>query len=108
MSIGRFFMGLFTKKVKVYEAKGKKQEWKELRKAMKEAGVRQISADRWEDEPPVCGCGAKLDVRDFGPNGRIDRDVYTIRVPESERDKAQELVKQLIPDYIPYQREKKA
>lgn len=101
-------MGLFIRKVKVYEAKGKKQEWKNLRKVMKEAGIRQISADRWQDELPVCGCGAKLDVRDFGPNGRIDRDIYTIRVPESELGKAQELVKQMVPDYIPYRREKKA
>lgn len=101
-------MGLFIRKVKVYEAKGKKQEWKNLRKVMKEAGIRQISADRWQDEPPVCGCGAKLDVRDFGPNGRIDRDIYTIRVPESELGKAHELVKQMVPDYIPYRREKKA
>ena len=101
-------MGLFIRKVKVYEAKGKKQEWKNLRKVMKEAGIRQISADRWQDESPVCGRGAKLDVRDFGPNGRIDRDIYTIRVPESELGKAQELVKQIVPDYIPYRREKKA
>ena len=101
-------MGLFIRKLKVYEAKGKKQEWKNLRKVMKEAGIRQISADRWQDESPVCGCGAKLDVRDFGPNGRIDRDIYTIRVPESELGKAQELVKQIVPDYIPYRREKKA
>ena len=75
-------MPLFAKKVKIYEVKGKKAEWKSVRAALKEAGIAGVSTGIWQDEPPVGGCGAHLDGRDFGPNGRIDRDIYVIRVPE--------------------------
>ena len=34
----------------------------------------------------VGGCGAKLDPRDFGKNGKIDREIYWIRVPEKDAE----------------------
>lgn len=95
-------MSLFTKKEKVYEAKGKKEEWKQVKAALKEAGISGVSSSVWQDEPPVCGCGAKLDVRDFGPNGKIDRDVYSIRVNASDAGKASSVIHGLLPDYTPY------
>lgn len=95
-------MALFEKKVKVYEAKGKKAEWKQVRKALKDAGITKISADIWQDEIGPGGCGAHLDARDFGPNGKIDRDIYAVRVPESQREKAEEVVHSLLPSYVPY------
>lgn len=95
-------MGLFKEKTKVYEAKGKKEEWKKVRDAMKAAGLKGVSAGTWQDEAPVCGCGAKLDVRDFGPNGKIDRDIYTIRVLPEDAAQAAAIVQQLVPDYQPY------
>lgn len=96
-------MGLFRDdSVKVYEAKGKKAEWKLVRRALKEAGLEKVKANVWQDEAGACGCGAKLDVRDFGPNGKIDRDVYSIRVRKEDAGKAEEIVRQIIPDYTPY------
>lgn len=99
-------MGLFTKKVKVYERKGACAEWKTVRKALKEAGIKSISADIWQDEMPVGGCGAQMDVRDYGANGRIDRNIYAVRVPENAAEKASAIVKDLLPDYVPYQGKK--
>ena len=72
-------MRLFAEKVKVFEAKGQKNQYKEVKKALREKGIRCYGSV-WQDEPPVCGCGAKLDNRDFGPN----------------------IVKSLLPDYKPY------
>lgn len=96
-------MGLFREKIKIYEAKGKKAEWKKIKEALKAAGIKGVSATIWQDEPAVCGCGAKLDVRDFGPNGKIDRDIYSIRVRPEDADQGQAIVKELLPDYQPYQ-----
>lgn len=42
--------------------------------------------------PPICGCGAKLDIRDFGPQGKIDRNFYYIDVPEKDYEKARTLL----------------
>ena len=57
------------------------------------------------DEAPACGCGAHLDIRDFGPNGKIDRNIYTLRVPVSEMDDALPILHALCPDYTPYRRD---
>lgn len=94
-------MRLFAEKVKVFEAKGQKNQYKEVKKALRERGIRCYGSV-WQDEPPVCGCGAKLDNRDFGPNGRIDRDIYTIRVRKEDEAAAGSIVKSLLPDYKPY------
>jgi hypothetical protein len=41
---------------------------------------------------PVGGCGCKLDLRNFGPKGKIDREVYYLDVPEGEEYKAVDLL----------------
>jgi hypothetical protein len=41
---------------------------------------------------PVGGCGYKLDLRNFGPKGKIDREVYYLDVPEGEEYKAVDLL----------------
>lgn len=97
-------MGLFhDDSVKIYEAKGKKAEWKSIRNALKEAGFTGVKAGTWQDEPAACGCGAHLDVRDFGPNGKIDRDIYSIRVRKEDAERAAQIVKEQVPDYRPYE-----
>lgn len=97
-------MGLFRDdSVKVYEAKGKKAEWKKIRKALKDAGFTGVKANVWQDECGPGGCGAKLDVRDFGPNGKIDRDIYNVRVRKEDAEQAEKIVRELIPDYRPYE-----
>ncbi len=39
------------------------------------------------------GCGAKLDPRDFGGHGRIDRDIYWVSVIQGDEEKAQEILR---------------
>ncbi len=58
-----------------------------------------------DPEAPACGCGAHLDIRDFGPNGKIDRNIYTLRVPVSEMEDALPILHALCPDYTPYRRD---
>lgn len=97
-------MGLFDKKIKVFEMKGRRSDWKAVKDALKEAGMAGVSASTWTDEMPVGGCGARLDVRDFGPNGKIDRQIYTIRVRGEDAERAAEIVRKIVPDYQPYEK----
>ncbi len=94
-------MFLFDKKVKIYQVKGRKEEFKQVKAALKQAGIRCVG-DIWQDEMPVCGCGAKLDNRDFGSGGKIDRDIYAVRVRVRDEAAATALVHSLFPDYTPY------
>lgn len=96
-------MGLFSKKTIIYISKGTKQDWKALREGLKAAGIRAYAAS-YEDEMPVGGCGAKMDIRDFGPEGKIDRTVYVVRVAETDREEATKITRDTLPDYIPYEK----
>ena len=40
------------------------------------------------------GCGAKLDPRDFGAKGKVDHDIYYIKVREADEAKAREIILQ--------------
>ncbi len=84
-------MGFFTKERLVYMEKGKEQEWKQARALLKEAGIK-MSTTSMPSEAPTCGCGAKLDIRDFGPNGKQDRNMYYIDVPVTDWDTAKEVL----------------
>ena len=49
----------------------------------------------------MCGCGAKLDHRDFGPNGKIDRLTYYISVKPEDVERAKELLADLVkPEHV--------
>ena len=73
-------MALFGKREKAYEVWGDKPRWKEARQRLKDAGIKVMETGFYETEAPACGCGAKLDHRDFGPNGKIDRHTYYLSV----------------------------
>ena len=60
----------------------------ERTKRLKDAGIKIMESGFYETEPPLCGCGAKLDHRDFGPNGKIDRKTYYISVRPEDLDRA--------------------
>ena len=83
-------MGLFEKREKAFEVWGDQKRWKAAKRQLKEAGIKMVETGFYETEPPLCGCGAKLDHRDFGPNGKIDRKTYYISVRPEDVDQAKE------------------
>lgn len=87
-------MALFGKRETVFEVRGDAPRWKAARKKLKAAGVKIMEAGFYETEAPVCGCGAKLDHRNFGPNGRIDRRTYSIAVRPEDAERARILLTQ--------------
>ena len=77
---------MFEKRVMIFE-KRDKAAWTRVRRALKAAGVRGVRSGHYSHEDvTVGGCGAKLDPRDFGKNGKIDREIYWIRVPEKDAE----------------------
>lgn len=80
-------MALFEKREEVF-CKRDREGWKAARAALRAAGIRGVKAWHYESEPPVGGCGCKLDIRNFGPNGRIDRETYVVAVPAEEAEQA--------------------
>lgn len=84
-------MGFFVREKLVYKELGKKEEWKKAQALLKEAGF-ELSVTELSSEAPICGCGAKLDIRDFGPQGKIDRNFYYIDVSEKDYEKARTLL----------------
>ena len=89
-------MALFGKREKVFEVWGGKPLWKSARRRLKSAGIKVMEAGYYETEPPVCGCGAKLDHRNFGPNGRIDRLTYYVSVRPEDVNQARALLADLL------------
>lgn len=87
-------MALFQKREDVF-CKQDKAGWKAAREVLKAAGIPGVRAWHYEVEPPVGGCGCKLDIRNFGPNGKIDREMYAIAVPVGEAARARELLKNI-------------
>lgn len=84
-------MGLFSKKITVYKEKGCKEDWQKAKARLKEAGI-PFASTSLPSESPACGCGAKLDIRDFGPRGKIDRDLYYIDVEEKYAARARAIL----------------
>ena len=84
-------MLIFGKKTTIFR-KSDKAGWQAARETLKTAGIRGIRAGRYDVEPPVCGCGAKLDPRNFGAKGPIDRSMYFIEVPVKEVERARALL----------------
>ncbi len=81
-------MGLFEKKVDIFRKKDK-TTWLEIKKALKEAGIKGVSAGHYlQDSVMAGGCGAKLDPRDFGAKGKIDHEIYFVKIKESQAEAA--------------------
>lgn len=87
-------MPLFEKREEVFSRRDK-AGWEAARAALEKAGVRGVKARHCQVEPPVGGCGCKLDIRNFGPNGRIDREEYFITVPAEEAERARRVLEGL-------------
>ena len=54
-----------------------------------------MEASSREGEMPLCGCGAKIDRRNYGPNGWIDRRIYYIAVRPEDVEAAKALLKEI-------------
>lgn len=83
-------LGLFTKRELIFERKDK-AGWKKAKELLKENGIRFASGSYDDEMPPVC-CGAKIDPRDYGEMGRIDRLNYEIEVAAEDKDRAMRLL----------------
>ena len=83
------FLGLFEKKTRIF-SRNDYAAYKAAKKALRAAGIRCYGG-YCETELPVGGCGAKLDARNFGEKGKIERNVYYIDVPEQDAERARAL-----------------
>ncbi len=88
-----WFKDMFIKRVPIFK-KRDRAAWQQIRDILKEAGVAGVKSGHYLQETVMGGgCGAKLDPRDFGPNGKIDRDIYWIQVPLTEEEHAREILR---------------
>ena len=85
-------MVLFGKREVVFRSVGSKGRCKAAKAALKAAGIKIMETGSYESETPICGCGAKIDRRNYGPNGWIDRRVYYVSVRPEDVDRAREIL----------------
>ena len=82
----------FAKKVTVFKKKDK-ETWQKIRDALKEAGLKGVRASSYSvDSLCACGCGSKLDPRNFGAKGFIDRHVYFVDVRADDEQRAKNIL----------------
>lgn len=85
-------MKLFSKKITLFKKKDR-ETWQMIKSLLKDAGLTGIKASHYPiDSLSACGCGSKLDPRNFGVKRHIDRDVYFIDVREEDYDRAKEVL----------------
>ncbi|MBR3232509.1 MAG: hypothetical protein IKF75_07530 [Lachnospiraceae bacterium] len=79
---------MFAKRVDIFKKKDK-EAWESVKKALDEGGFKDYKAGHYLQESVMAGgCGAKLDPRDFGGKGRIDREIYFVKVKEKDKEAA--------------------
>ena len=85
---------MFEKKEYIYRKKDK-ETWLQIKAALKEDGIKKgISTGHFDgDTLPTCGCGAKLDPRNYGEKGRADHDVYFVKATAAVREEALECIR---------------
>ena len=85
---------MFEKRVDIFK-KRDKETWLQIKAALKEAGLPGVKAGHYLQETVMGGgCGAKLDPRNFGARGTIDRDIYWVKVIAGDEEKAREILRQ--------------
>ena len=84
---------MFEKRVDIFK-KRDRETWLQIRAALKEAGLPGVKSGHYLQETVMGGgCGAKLDPRDFGGHGRIDREIYWVSVPAKREEEAREILR---------------
>ena len=87
------FEKLFEKRVYIFQ-KRDRETWEQIRDALKEAGLASMRSGHYLQETVMGGgCGAKLDPRDFGGRGKIDRDIYYVKVIAADEEKARDILR---------------
>ncbi len=82
----------FAKKVTLFKKKDK-DTWQKIRDVLKEEGIKGVRASHYSSESLcACGCGSKLDPRNFGAGGYIDRDIYFVDVKEEDYSRAKSII----------------
>ena len=84
---------MFEKRVYIFQKRDKKT-WQKIKDALKEENFPGFKAGHYLQETVMGGgCGAKLDPRNFGPKGTIDREIYWVKVIEGDEEKAREVLR---------------
>ena len=87
------FGNLFKKRATIFK-KRDRETWAQIRKTLKEAGVKGVRAGHYLQETVMGGgCGAKLDPRDFGKKGKIDRDIYYVEVLAEDEERVRDILR---------------
>ena len=82
----------FRKKVTIFERKDR-LTWQKIADTLKGAGLDGVKAGSYEaDSLFACGCGSKLDPRNFGTGGRIDRAIYYVDVRQEDEQRAKSIL----------------
>ncbi|MBQ6775466.1 MAG: hypothetical protein IJP53_03310 [Synergistaceae bacterium] len=82
----------FAKKVTIYKKKDK-QTWQKIKDVLRETGLKGVRASHYPiDSLNACGCGAKVDPRNFGSGGHIDRHVYFVDVRLEDESRAKHIL----------------
>lgn len=74
------------KKVLVYRSKDK-EDWTKATELLRQAGVEFFPFAG--EEPPVPGCGAKIDPRKFMNKKPVPTTLYTIDVAAADKERAE-------------------
>lgn len=85
-------MSLFEKKELIYQ-KRDKETWKQIREVLKTAGISGVHASHYDQDTVFTGPGSPIDPRNFAGKGVVDRDIYQIRVPASQKQKALDAIR---------------
>ena len=88
-------MVLFGKREVIFEVQGDKARWRAAKETLKAAEIKIMEAASREGKMPLCSCGAKIDRRNYGPNGWIDRRIYYIAVRPEDAERAKALLETL-------------
>ena len=84
----------FVKKVTLFKDKDR-ETWQKIREVLKASGFKGVRASHYPIESlNACGCGAKVDPRNFGAGGTIDRHVYFVDVRAEDIDEARNVLSQ--------------
>ena len=89
----------FAKKITIFKKKDR-ETWQKIRDILKNAGLKIRAGSYSADTLCACGCGSKLDPRNFGAKGRIDRDIYFIDVKADDEQLAKNILSESVDEKI--------